>query len=140
MPFKEKLIEKIFLLIALSSITILALITFFIFEEGLPLILKIGPKAFLFGEKWIPSLYDFLIGVDPSLRRNIIEASHSAFGSHSLCHLWFLGADCPCPFDSKLFGRTWPEHPCRISGFELHDSPNDYNHLRGLPKSPSSHL
>jgi len=55
MPVKEKIIEKIFLLIALSSITILALITFFIFEEGLPLILKIGPKAFLLGERWIPS-------------------------------------------------------------------------------------
>jgi phosphate transport system permease protein len=55
MALKEKLIEKIFLLIAFSSITILALITFFIFEEGLPLIFKIGPKAFLFGEKWIPS-------------------------------------------------------------------------------------
>jgi phosphate transport system permease protein len=55
MALKEKLIEKIFLLIAFSSITILALITFFIFEEGLPLIFKIGSKAFLFGEKWIPS-------------------------------------------------------------------------------------
>jgi phosphate transport system permease protein len=55
LEIKEKIIEKTFLLIALSSIFILGLITFFIFEEGLPLILKIGPKAFLFGEKWIPS-------------------------------------------------------------------------------------
>jgi phosphate transport system permease protein len=65
MNFKEKIIEKIFLLIALSSITILALITFFIFEEGIPLILKVGPKAFLLGEKWIPS--KGLFGIFPMI-------------------------------------------------------------------------
>ncbi len=62
---KEKIIEKILLLIALSSIFILALITFFIFEEGLPLILKIGLKSFLFGEKWIPS--KGLFGIFPMI-------------------------------------------------------------------------
>jgi phosphate transport system permease protein len=55
MEFKEKIIEKILLLIAFSSISILALITFFIFEQGLPLIWKIGPKAFILGERWVPS-------------------------------------------------------------------------------------
>jgi phosphate transport system permease protein len=62
---KEKIIEKILLLVALSSIFILGLITFFIFEEGLPLIFKIGPKAFLFGEKWIPS--KGLFGIFPMI-------------------------------------------------------------------------
>ena len=62
---KEKIIEKILLVIALSSIFTLALITFFIFEEGLPLILKIGPKAFLFGEEWIPS--KGLFGIFPMI-------------------------------------------------------------------------
>ncbi len=65
MQFKEKIIEKAFLLIALSSISVLALITFFIFEEGFPLILKIGLKAFLFGEKWIPS--KGLFGIFPMI-------------------------------------------------------------------------
>jgi phosphate transport system permease protein len=65
MQVKEKIIEKILLLIALSSIFILGLITFFIFEEGFPLILKIGPKAFLFGEKWIPS--KGLFGIFPMI-------------------------------------------------------------------------
>ncbi len=65
MQFKEKIIEKTFLLIALSSISILALITFFIFEEGSPLILKIGLKAFLLGEKWIPS--KGLFGIFPMI-------------------------------------------------------------------------
>jgi len=56
---KERFIEKILLLIAFSSITILALITFFIFGEGLPLIWKIGPKSFLLGERWVPSQGEF---------------------------------------------------------------------------------
>ena len=59
MEIKEKIIEKILLLIALSSISILALIAFFIFEEGLPLIWKIGPKAFILGERWVPSQGSF---------------------------------------------------------------------------------
>ncbi len=59
MEIKEKIIEKILLLIALSSISILALIAVFIFGEGLPLIWKIGPKAFLLGERWVPSQGSF---------------------------------------------------------------------------------
>jgi len=52
---KEKFLEKGFLLIALSSISILALIAFFIFVEGVPLIWKVGGRAFLLGERWFPS-------------------------------------------------------------------------------------
>lgn len=59
MEIKEKIIEKIFLLIAFSSISILALIAFFIFEEGLPLIWKVGPEAFILGERWVPSQGSF---------------------------------------------------------------------------------
>ena len=59
MDLKEKIIEKSLLLIALSSISVLALIAIFIFAEGLPLIWKIGPKAFLFGERWVPSQGEF---------------------------------------------------------------------------------
>lgn len=59
MEIREKIIEKIFLLIALSSISILALIAIFIFGEGLPLIWKIGLKAFILGERWVPSQGSF---------------------------------------------------------------------------------
>lgn len=59
MEIKEKIIEKILLLIALSSIMILTLITFFIFEEGLPLIWKVGPGAFILGQRWVPSQGSF---------------------------------------------------------------------------------
>jgi phosphate transport system permease protein len=65
MQLQEKIVEKIFLLIALSSIFILSLITFFIFEEGIPLIVKVGPKAFLLGQKWIPS--KGLFGIFPMI-------------------------------------------------------------------------
>ncbi len=56
---KEKLLEKGFFLIALSSISILALIAFFIFEQGVPLIWRIGPGPFLLGERWFPSQGSF---------------------------------------------------------------------------------
>jgi phosphate transport system permease protein len=58
---KEKIIEKILLVVALSSVLILALITFFIFEQGLPLISKVGPRTFILGERWVPSRGSFAI-------------------------------------------------------------------------------
>lgn len=65
MEIKEKIIEKIFLLIAFSSIAVLALIAFFIFEQGVPLIWKIGPRAFILGERWVPSQGSF--GIFPMI-------------------------------------------------------------------------
>jgi phosphate transport system permease protein len=56
---KERIIEKILLLIAFSSISILTLIAIFIFGEGLPLIWKVGPGAFIFGGRWVPSQGSF---------------------------------------------------------------------------------
>ena len=56
---KEKILEKGFLLIALSSISILALIAFFIFQQGIPLIWKIGLNSFLLGDRWYPSQGSF---------------------------------------------------------------------------------
>jgi phosphate transport system permease protein len=55
MEIKEKIVEKLLLLIAFSSIAVLSLITFFIFQQGLPLIWKVGPRAFILGQQWIPS-------------------------------------------------------------------------------------
>jgi len=59
LEIKEKIVEKILLLIAFSSISILALIAIFIFGEGLPLIWKVGLKAFILGERWVPSQGSF---------------------------------------------------------------------------------
>lgn len=55
MEIREKIVEKILLIIALSSIAILALIAFFIFEQGVPLIWKVGLKSFVLGDRWVPS-------------------------------------------------------------------------------------
>ncbi len=53
--FKEKLSERVFLLIALSTLSVLALITVFIFIKGIPIIAKVGIINFVFGMKWAPS-------------------------------------------------------------------------------------
>ncbi|MCE5196437.1 MAG: phosphate ABC transporter permease subunit PstC [Negativicutes bacterium] len=53
--FKENLSERIFLLIALSALSVLALITVFILMHGLPIIAKVGVINFVFGMKWAPS-------------------------------------------------------------------------------------
>lgn len=53
--FKEKLSGRIFLLLALSALSVLALITVFIFIKGVPIIAKVGLFNFVFGMKWAPS-------------------------------------------------------------------------------------
>jgi len=62
---KEKFLEKSLFLVALSSISVLALIAFFIFEQGVPLIWKAGPFSFLLGERWFPSQGSF--GIFPMI-------------------------------------------------------------------------
>ncbi len=75
---RENVIEKILLVIALSSILILGLITFFIFEQGLPLIWKVGPRAFILGERWVPSQGAF--GIFPM----IVSSFWVTFGALAL--------------------------------------------------------
>lgn len=52
---KEKLIEKILMVLAFSAISLLLLITIFIFREGFPIIIKSGIQDFLFSSKWAPT-------------------------------------------------------------------------------------
>ncbi len=65
MEIKEKVIEKTLLIVALSTILILAMIAFFIFEQGSSLIWKVGLKNFLFGDRWVPSKGEF--GIFPMI-------------------------------------------------------------------------
>lgn len=51
---KDKIAEKILLFIAFSAILSLLLITFFIFQQGLPLIFKVGLSNF-FSTHWAPT-------------------------------------------------------------------------------------
>ena len=55
----EKLIQIILAIIAFSAISFLLLITFFIFFEGTPVIVKYGIRNFLFGLDWYPTEKSF---------------------------------------------------------------------------------
>jgi phosphate ABC transporter permease protein PstC len=50
----EKLIRLALLLVAFSAVSILVVITFFIFSEGTPVMLRHGLREFLFGLDWFP--------------------------------------------------------------------------------------
>jgi phosphate transport system permease protein len=55
----EKLTRTALLLVALSAITILAVITIFIFVDGTPIMFRYGLKKFLFGLDWYPTEKSF---------------------------------------------------------------------------------
>ena len=57
--------ERLFLFIAMSTLSALALITVFIFVEGLPIIAKVGFFNFVFGMDWAPSQGKF--GIFPMI-------------------------------------------------------------------------
>jgi phosphate transport system permease protein len=61
----EKLIQVALTIVAFSAISFLALITFFIFIEGTPIIIKYGIKNFLFGMDWYPS--EKIFGILPMI-------------------------------------------------------------------------
>ena len=52
---KEKIIRVVLLLLALTAISGLAVITFFIFHEGLPIIFRVGLGNFLLSDQWYPT-------------------------------------------------------------------------------------
>jgi len=56
---REKLIRFALLLVAFSAVSVLAIITAFIFEQGTPVLFKYGFKNFLFGLDWYPSEKSF---------------------------------------------------------------------------------
>ena len=90
---KEKIIEKILLLVALSSVLVLALITFFIFEQGLPLISKVGPRTFILGERWVPSQGSY--GILPM----IVSSFWVTFGA--------LALSIPLGLACTIFLKEW---------------------------------
>ena len=55
---KDKIAEKLLLFIAFSAILLLLLITFFIFQQGIPLIFKVGIGNFL-STHWAPTKGQF---------------------------------------------------------------------------------
>ncbi|MBC7364001.1 MAG: phosphate ABC transporter permease subunit PstC [Candidatus Aminicenantes bacterium] len=55
----DRLIKLSLLMIALSAVSVLAIITIFIFEQGLPIMFRYGLKHFLLGQDWYPSEKSF---------------------------------------------------------------------------------
>jgi phosphate ABC transporter permease protein PstC len=62
MRLPDKVVEKALLMFAFSSIAILLLITLFIFREGAPLLVKVGPGNF-FSTEWRPGEGQFGIAL-----------------------------------------------------------------------------
>lgn len=63
----DRLIKLGLLMIAFSAVSVLAVITLFIFEQGLPIMFKYGLGHFLIGQDWYPSeksfgLFPMIIG------------------------------------------------------------------------------
>uniref|UniRef100_A0A7C6EFC0 Phosphate transport system permease protein n=1 Tax=candidate division WOR-3 bacterium TaxID=2052148 RepID=A0A7C6EFC0_UNCW3 len=67
---KEKLIEKVLLVIACSAIAIIFLIFLFIFIEGLPVFVKTGVIRFIFSSNWAPTKGNF--GILPMIIGSIL--------------------------------------------------------------------
>lgn len=55
----DRLIRISLLVVAFSAVSVLAVITIFIFEQGTPIMFKYGLKSFLFGQDWYPSEKSF---------------------------------------------------------------------------------
>jgi len=63
--FKEIIIEKCIKLLAMSTISILILIIFFIFRQGVPFLVKYGLPNFILGQKWLPQ--ENIFGILPMI-------------------------------------------------------------------------
>jgi phosphate transport system permease protein len=71
---KEKIIENVFLLVALVSIIVLTLIVVFLFREGLPIFQEVSIKDFLFGKFWYPTYDPPEFGIFPLIAASVIVA------------------------------------------------------------------
>jgi phosphate transport system permease protein len=68
---RERIIQKLFLLVALASILILALIVVFLFREGVPIFQQVSIKDFLFGKYWYPTYEPPEFGIFPLIAASI---------------------------------------------------------------------
>ena len=68
---KEKIIQSAFLIIALVSIIVLALIVVFLFKEGIPIFEIVSVKDFLFGQYWYPTYDPPEFGIFPLIVASI---------------------------------------------------------------------
>ncbi len=75
---KERIIRFFFFSVALTSITILALIVAFLFMEGLPIFSKVSVYDFLFGRYWYPTDDPPDFGIFPLIVASLAVTAMSA--------------------------------------------------------------
>jgi phosphate transport system permease protein len=69
---KEHIIQNLFLLVALTSILVLALIVLFLFKEGVPIFRDVSVKDFLFGKFWYPTYDPPEFGIFPLIVASVM--------------------------------------------------------------------
>ncbi|HID31462.1 MAG TPA: phosphate ABC transporter permease subunit PstC, partial [Desulfobacterales bacterium] len=69
---KERVIQNLFLVVALASIVILALIVVFLFREGVPIFKQVSVTDFLFGKYWYPTYEPPEFGIFPLIVASIV--------------------------------------------------------------------
>ena len=75
---KERIIRGVFLLIALISIAILAMIMLFLFVEGIPIFERVSVLKFVFGRLWYPTADPPDFGIFPLLAASLAVTVLSA--------------------------------------------------------------
>ena len=95
--FKEKLAGHVFLALALSSISALALITIFIIIQGIPIIVEVGLFNFIFGMTWAPSQGEY--GIFPMIIGSVsVTLGAAILGVPiGICCSIFLSEFAPAP-------------------------------------------
>ena len=100
--YKDKISGWVFLALALSSISTLALITVFILVQGAPIIAEVGVLKFVFGMSWAPSKGEF--GIFPMIIGSVsVTVGAAIFGIPiAICCSIFLAEYAP-PVFRKIF-------------------------------------
>jgi len=93
----DKISERIFLVLALSSISALAVITLFIVIQGAPIIGNVGLFRFIFGMTWAPSQGEF--GIFPMIVGTLaVTLGAMVLGVPiGICSAIFLAEFAPAP-------------------------------------------
>ncbi|MEJ2096795.1 MAG: phosphate ABC transporter permease subunit PstC [Deltaproteobacteria bacterium] len=64
--------HSLFLIVALTSVTVLLLITLFLFKEGLPIFKTVSVKDFIFGKYWYPTSDPADFGIFPLIVASLV--------------------------------------------------------------------
>lgn len=68
----ERSMHSLFLIVALTSVTVLLLITLFLFKEGLPIFKTVSVRDFIFGKYWYPTSDPADFGIFPLIVASLV--------------------------------------------------------------------